>query len=145
MSEDKESFYPEYDGLTLAELAKRQVEVKQEIDGFKAQASIKQKEFDHLRLHRIPEMMESMDIDNVKLTDIGRVSIRNELYASIITDHKIEAYDWLVENGHGALIKGTVNASSLKALIKEQIKEGEQFPDDLFKITPFQMATITKG
>jgi len=145
MSEDKESFYPEYDNMTLPELAQEQVDVKIMIEKFKAEASIWQKRFDHLRLHRVPEMMESMGVDNVKLTDIGRLSTRPEIYASIMPDMKEDAYDWLREEGHGDLIKGTVNAGTLKAFLKEQIREGVAFPDELFKVTPYTMATITKG
>jgi len=145
MSEDKESFYPEYDGLTLPELAQAQVDVKALMDELKKASSVQQKAFDHLRLHRVPEMMESMGVDNVKLTDIGRLSTRAEIYASIMPEMKEDAYDWLRENGHGDLIKGTVNAGSLKALLKEQIREGEIIPDEIFKVTPYTMATITKG
>ena len=145
MSEDKESFYPEYDGLKLPELAQAQVDVKAQIEEQKAITSILQKAFDHLRLHRIPEMMESMGVDSVKLTDIGRLSTRAEIYASILPDMKDDAYQWLTDNGHGALIKGTVNAGSLKALLKEQMREGEIIPDEIFKVTPYTMATITKG
>ena len=145
MAEDKKNFYPEYDDLNLAALAAAQSEVKNQIEISKVATSLLQKKFDHLRLHRVPKMMEEMDIDSVVITDVGRLSTRGELYASIIKDKKGEAYQWLKDNGHGDLIKGTVNASSLKALIKEQIKAGEQFPDDMFKITPFTMATITKG
>ena len=147
MAEDKEQeeFYPEYDGLTLAELAQAQVDVKAVIESLKDATSVQQKIFDHLRLHRVPEMMESMGVDTVKLTDIGRLSTRPEIYASIMPDMKDDAYQWLEDNGHGALIKDTVNAGTLKAFLKEQIREGDAFPAELFKVTPYTMATITKG
>lgn len=144
MSEEKE-FYPKYNGFKLDELAAAQVEIKSKIEGLKSQQSVLQKEFDHLRLHRIPAMMDEMGIDSVNLTGIGRLSTQGALQASIIKDMRDEAYEWLENNGHGDLIKGTVNSSSLKALIKEQIKAGEQFPEELFNIHLFTMATVTKG
>ena len=144
MSEENE-FYPEYNDFTLVQLAQSQVDVKAEIDKLKAEASMWQKRFDHLRLHRIPEKMEETGIVNVKLDGIGKLSTRGEIYASIIADKKEEAYGWLEDNGHGAMIKGTVNAGTLKAFLKEQMREGHVFPDDLFKVTPYTMAVITKG
>ena len=145
MSEDKESFYPEYDGLTLIQLAQCQVDAKAEIDALAVTKTQWQKKFDHLRLFRIPKQMEDEGIESVKLDGIGRLSTQGNIYAGIQKDKKDEAYAWLEDNGHGDLIKGTLNASSLKAFLKECIREGIAFPDDLFKATPYMMATITKG
>lgn len=145
MAEDKENFYPEYDGLTLLELAQAQVDAKASIDLLAKEKTVWQKKFDHLRMNLIPEMMENEGINKVDFDGIGRVATQGNIYASIIKGKKEEAYDWLRDNGHGDLINGTVNASSLKAFLKECMREGIQFPDDLFKATPYMMATITKG
>ena len=145
MSEDKESFYPEYDNMTLLELATAQKEAKTAIDEMAKVKTSWQKRFDHLRMNLIPEKMEEEGINKVDFDGIGRVATQGNIYASIIKDRKEEAYTWLEDNGHGALIKGTVNAGTLKAFLKECIREGIQFPDDLFKVTPYMMATITKG
>lgn len=142
MSEEQE-FYPEFDGLSLLNLAKKQQYIKEEIANLKAEESHLQKKFDHLRKHRIPEMMENMGIQNVKLEGVGRVSLRAEIYAGIVD--KDLAYAWLEEHGHGDLIKPTVNASTLKAFLKEQMREGESLPEDAFKATPYMMAAITKS
>ena len=145
MAEDKENFYPEYDGLTILELAQAQVDAKAEIDALGKVKTEWQKKFDHLRLFRIPEQMENEGINSVNLEGIGRLSTQGNIYAGIMKDKKDEAYDWLRDNGHGDLINGTVNSSSLKAFLKECMRNGEAFPDDLFKATPYMMATITKG
>jgi len=145
VSQDKENFYPQFDGKSILELAQAQVDVKAAIDRLAADKTVLQKEFDHLRLHRIPEQMENEGIESVKLEGIGRLSTQGNLYAGIMKDKKEEAYAWLEYHGHGDLIKGTLNASSLKAFLKECMRNGEAFPDDLFKATPYMMATITKG
>ena len=145
MSDEEKNPYPEYSDLSIAELAQAQVDVKAEIEELKASTSLLNKRFDHLRLFRIPEQMENEGINSVNLEGIGRLSTQGSIYASILKDKKEEAYAWLEDNGHGDIIKGTVNASTLKAFLKEQIKEGKAFPDDLFKVTPYMMATITKG
>lgn len=145
MAEDKENFYPEYDDATLLELATAQKAAKEEIEALGKEKTTWQKRFDHLRMVLIPEKMEEEGINKVDFDGIGRVTTEANLYASIIKDKKEEAYDWLRDNGHGDLINGTVNASSLKAFLKECMRNGEAFPDDLFKATPYMMAKITKG
>lgn len=146
MSDDKEQeFYPEYNGKSLIELAQAQVDVKNEIENLQKKKTLLQNELDHLRLHRIPSMMEDMGIQNVVLDGIGRLAMQGNLYAGVQKGMKHEAEAWLEEHGHGDLVKGTINSSSLKAFLKEQMRNGESFPAEIFKATPYMMATITKS
>ena len=39
----------------------------------------------------------------------------------------------------------TVNASTLKATVKNMYKTGEQVPEELLNVSPFERASITKG
>jgi len=54
------------------------------------------------------------------------------------------AYKWLRENDLGALIKETVNSSSLCAAAKEMIENGKELPDDLFNVHLKDGVSITK-
>jgi len=130
--------------MNVTELAQLFKSYKEELDLLKASTSAVQKEFDILRKEVLPEKMEETGFDNVKVTGVGRISLRAEMYASIKADHKEQAYEWLVSEGHEDLIKPTVNASTLKAFCKEQISEGVELPDEFFSVTPFTMATLTK-
>lgn len=150
MSKEKEneettSAFSEFDDMKLPELAKMQVKLKNDIDDLKKQQTTLQVKFDHLRKFRIPEMMEDMGQETTKLKDVGVISLRPEMYASIPKGMLKEAYAWLEENGHGDIVKETINSSTLKAFIKEQIKEGETLPEGLFKVEPYMMAAITKS
>lgn len=129
----------------IQEVAEEYMAAKEDLENLKLHQSQAQKRFDEVRKIKLPALMEEMGIDNVKITGIGRISIRQEAYAGMNKDHKVEAYEWLEANGHGDLIQPTVNGSTLKAFLKEQVKKGEIIPDDLFNFTPFEMAIITKA
>lgn len=136
--------FADYKSFSLQQLAERFRELQYELKESKAKSAEIQKEFDYLRKAVLPEKMEELGFDTVNITGVGRISLRAEIYASIIADQREAALTWLSENGHGALIKDTVNASSLKALMKEQIGLGEIFPEEIFNCTPYTMATLTK-
>jgi len=101
--------------------------------------------YDYLRLAAVPAAFESEGLRNIKLEGIGRVSLRGDIYAAIQPGQKSEAYQWLDDNGRGDLIQSTVNASTLKATLKKMLESGEEIPENLFRVTPFTMATITKA
>lgn len=130
--------------MTINELADLYMEYREDLDMLKASTSAAQERFDLVRKIAIPEKMEELGFDNIKIKGVGRLSLRTEAYASTVKGRKEEAMEWLDENGHGDLIKPTVNASTLKAFLKEQVAEGVEVPDDIFNFTPYLMATITK-
>lgn len=134
-----------YGSMELSELAAAQLNVKLQLDEAKRVQSELQSEFDYLRKVALPNKMEEMGIDGAKITGVGRISLRQEMYAGINKEHEAEAYAWLESNGHGDLIKDYIHSSTLKAFIKEQIRSGELLPDELFKVDPFTMAVITKS
>lgn len=101
------------------------------------------KRLDQLRLSEIPEAMAALEIPNLTVAEIGRVTLTADVYASIPPDKKEEAYEWLNSSGHGNCITETVNASTLKAIMRRRIRDGEEIPD-VFKVTPFTRASITK-
>ena len=91
----------------------------------------------------LPQKMDEQGIQNVKIDGVGRVSLRGEVYASILAENRELAYDWLRNTGRAALITNTVNPSTLKAAAKEWLKNGEEIPE-LIKITPATVATLTR-
>lgn len=77
-------------------------------------------------------------------TDRFRVTRTVNLLCGIIPDQKEAAWDWLRENGLGDLIKPTVNSSSLNAAAKEQIENGKELPEELFRTHSKDGTSITK-
>ena len=102
------------------------------------------KRIEILARQEIPNAMDEAGIQNINFEGIGRISLRGDVFASISADNKEAAYEWLEATGRGSLIKPTVNSSTLKAAIKAWILDGEQIPEDLFKVTPYTQATLTR-
>ena len=129
--------------MTLTQAVKRLKEVRAELDEAKKCESDLRKEFDHLSIEVIPDLMAEDDVTNVTVSGVGRVSVRGDMRCNVPADKKDLLRTWLVDHGHGSLISDTVNASTLKAFIKEQIAEGKPYPDDLISVHPYSRAVLT--
>lgn len=131
--------------LDLNESIQVMYKLKREIELGKAELATLQRRYEYLSKHIVPARMEDAGIEQMTVSGIGRVNLRADLYASIVADNKESAFEWLRDNGRESLITETVNASSLKASIRAAIRSGEEFPEDLFKVTPYTLAVITKN
>lgn len=100
---------------------------------------------DELRLKKIPEMMQSLEITTTTFVGLGRVQLAGDLYASTKKGCKDAAMQWLRDTGHESLIKEGYNASSVKAIFRAYIKEGTEIPEEIFSVTPFTRASIVKA
>lgn len=100
------------------------------------------KRLDELRLRLIPDAMANADIRSITFKDIGRIQLAMDLYASI--KDKEAGYAWLIEHGYEGLVMAYVQPSTLKAALKVAIKDGQEFPEELFAVTPFTRASIVK-
>lgn len=114
-------------------------------EGLEAQLTEINKRIEILARQEIPSAMDDAGVQNIKLDGIGRVSLRGDLFASIVADSREGAYEWLEATGRGSLIKPTVKASTLKAAIKAWMADGEEIPEEFFKVTPYTQATLTKA
>jgi len=133
MSEDK-----------LKALVKEMADVRAQLDRLSLEKTELEKRYDRLRLGEIPELMDDMGVPNITYEGIGRVALTADVYASIPAPNREAAYAWLRDHNHGGVIKDTVNAGTLKALMKVLMKRGTIIPGDIFKVTPFSRASITK-
>lgn len=101
--------------------------------------------YDYLRLAAVPNRFEEEGISNMKVEGVGRVQLAGDLYAGIVRGREEEAFEWLDDNGRGDLVKRTVNSSSIKAVLKKMLADGEELPEGLFKVEPFTRASIVKA
>jgi len=100
------------------------------------------KAYDYIRMVTMPEKMDGEGIESpFNVQSVGSVRLTDDVRVSM--GNKAEGYAWLDENGHSDLITETVSASSLAALIRRKLRDGEEVPDDIFKITPITRASIT--
>jgi hypothetical protein len=115
-----------------------------ELDDAKKVVARLQKEHDDLTINVIPEIMAEEDISTATIEGVGRVSLRDDMRCNVLSANTEALQAWLASNGHESLIKTTINASTLKAFIKEQIREGNDYPEDLVNVHPYTRAVITK-
>lgn len=138
------NFDSEYSGYTLNELIVAMDKAQQNKEAMEERMKQLNARFDYLRLNAVPNKMDEEGVSNLTLEGIGRVGLTSDAYASIKTGQKEHAWEWLQDTGHGDLITETVNASSLKAALKQMVAKGEIIPEEFFNFTPFTRASITR-
>ena len=142
---DSQQFYKAMEGKSLLQLAESMNDIRIQLDKAKEVKTKLQGKYDILRLNLIPAAMEENDITNITIDGIGRLGLTSDIYASVVAKNKDETWEWLRNNGHGDIIKETINAGTLKATLKAIMRKGEEtIPEGLFKITPYTRASITK-
>jgi hypothetical protein len=131
-----------YEGMSLKQLAEAQAQVKTEMEHYAGIKASLQQEFDALRKHIVPAKMEEMGIESVRIEGVGTLSLAVDAYCSTPADKRQALMDWLESHNAGDLITTTVNASTLKAFMKEQATEGNELPD-MVKFEPYTYSKIT--
>ena len=133
----------DYKALSLNDAIKVMSDIKNEIDVLNDRRAILNKKYDLLRMGVIPEKMDEAGESTKTIVGIGRITLQADVFASIPAPNREAAFEWLDENGHGDIVKETVNAGTLKALMKSLIRKGTPIPEDIFKVTPVTRAVIT--
>lgn len=126
----------------LMTLIKKMKEIGEELDAIDEARKPIQAEYDKLRLFDIPNMMAEDELTSLK-GEFGRCTLTADLSVSV--KDKVSLHKWLEEGGNGSLIIPTVNAQTLKAFVKEQLRNGEELPEEILKISPFSRAVIYKS
>jgi isocitrate lyase len=144
MAQDNEFKTDIYDKMTLNQLVETMAHLEAQKDSLAATVKDVNLRLDFLRLGKIPEKMDEEGVTGLTLEGIGRVSLTADAYVSIKAGQKEAAWEWLRDTGHGDLITETINASTLKAAIKEMVKKGEEIPNEMINFSPFTRASITR-
>ena len=126
----------------LTELIDEMDRVRAQMDAIDEVWKPLQKRYDELRLGEIPAEMAAEDVTSIK-GGFGRCTLQSDLHVS--APDKYRLHTWLEQNGNGDLIIPTVNAQTLKAFCKEQMREGHDLPATVLNITPFSRAVIYKN
>lgn len=111
---------------SLQELERKQEEVESYLKDLKAT-------IEDLSTNKIPDKLLELGVTELKLTNGAKVSTSKKYIASISKDPEKskEAFDWLIQNGHGAIIKKQLvipytfedNEGTLPDNIKNAIEE----------------------
>jgi len=148
MSDEEQSpqsrWADKYKGKPTLDLIHAMSHLRADKDELEDKVSAANSELEYLAKVAIPDRFTEEGIRNMVVDGVGRVGLRANIYASIKAGCKDQAYQWMRDVGLGDLIQPSVNASTLKATLKNRIKSADDIPEDLFNVTPYQQATITK-
>lgn len=128
----------------IVTLATRMKELQDQKEQVSEQLKAINVELDRIRLTDIPDAMAEEGIKTLTIDGIGRVGLTADVYVSYAGQQEA-AFEWLHDNGFGNCISEQANASTLKSIFRGFIRDGKDLPVDIFKITPFTRASITKA
>lgn len=145
MSTDSTNEFAQYDDMGVVALIESMYQLQRLKESVEDQLKRINKEYDFLRITKVPQKMEDEGIERLSVAGVGRVSLTADMHVSVKADHRDRFYEWLRDNGRGDLLQETINPSTLKAAVKGMYKSGEEIPEDLINVSPFTRASITKG
>ena len=134
-----------YESMELAELAESLANTKANLELLGSLKTSIQKTYDRLSIDIIPDKMDEAKVSTMKVIGVGRLQTKSDIRCHTPSDRSDDLKRWLTENGHAALIAETVNASTLKALIKEMMRENRAWPETIVNVTPYTRATVVKA
>jgi hypothetical protein len=105
------------------------------------------KALEWLSYEGIPALMDANNVRSLVHDQLGkRFQLSTRMSVSITGDEtgsKEEGYKWLKDNGHGDLIKETVNAATLSAMARDLLEqEGFELPSHLFKTSVQTLTSV---
>lgn len=137
--------YEDYSELTLRETIEKLAESRAYLDKLVELGKAAQNHYDHLSIRVVPDKMEDEGVSVLTLPGIGRVNCRADLRVNTIKGFRASLFDWMRDNGHEDMVTDTINSSTLKAFLKEQMAEGNDVPpEEYLSIHPYTRAVITK-
>jgi len=142
---DYEELENHYITLSLPELTAEIHRLKTELDSRSASKTLIQKMYDHLTMAIVPDRMDDEGVSTMNVTGVGRLQVAANIRCSCPAPNKEALYKWLKDNNHAAMIQPTVNSSTLKAFVVEQMKEENgNYHKELLKFEPYSRATVVK-
>jgi hypothetical protein len=137
------------DGASYNELVNMMLAAQEAHNKTKALAAAYWEEVCLITRQIIPERMDTDQIQNItvilpdgskkQLLCIDQVSVKTP------AEHKADLWNWLREHDAAELITETVNSSSLAAYVREQMRQGEDYPVDICEISTYTTASLRKA
>lgn len=137
-------FKKQYDNYSLLELITELKKLREDADTAEDYAKAQRAVYDLFSKQVVPPRMEDEGMEQLTVEGIGRVNIRSDIYCSTKKGMAPDVREWMREHDLEDLITEGINASTLKAWVKESMKNMSDFPEELLNITPYDRAVITK-
>lgn len=97
--------------LQVTNLASLQKALEQDIAELESQLAKKKYEHEQISSRLLPDAMAEIGLAEFTLKDGSSVKIKPFYSAKIPEDRKTEAFKWLADNGHGAIVKHDIICS----------------------------------
>ncbi len=133
------------EGLTPTQLAFELAEIQDRKDKIDRVSKRINKLFDLLRIGVIPRVFDEHQLQGLPVKDLGRITLTSDMSVSILPDKKEEAYQFFSDLGKEDIVTTTINASTLKAVVKQMFLAGEEIPSDLIKVSSYTRASLTRS
>jgi hypothetical protein len=81
------------------------------IEATTALLQLQEQDLRRLTDNLVPDAMEQFGIEELKLADGRKLKRKTVTNANITVEDRAEAFEWLMKNGHGSIIKRVVSAA----------------------------------
>ena len=135
----------DFEGMKLVNIVQLLSSARSALDRTESIAVEMRKAYDHLSIEVLPDRMDEEGITTMNIKGIGRLQLAPNIRCSVPAANKSKLQEWLRDNGQGSLVSPTVNSSTLKAFVKEMIKEDGDWPESLLTVHAYSRATIVKS
>lgn len=135
----------DYAELKISQLAAHLKGLKDHHAELKDHLSNLKDEIEYLSDNILPDRMEDEDIETLRIKNVGRLQSSSDIRCSVLAANREDLQEWLRTNGFDSMVKPDVNSSTLKAFIKDCIREGNPYPSDLVNVSPYVRATVVKA
>ena len=100
---------------------------------------------DHIKFSMLPRSYEAHGTQTNTTVEGDRAHITQKVRATIAAKDRSQAYQWLRDHGHEALIIETVNAASLSAFVSAELEEARDVPEDSgIRYALIEQASLTR-
>ncbi len=97
----------------------------------------------------IPNRMDADNIQNITviLPDGSKkqLLIMDQVSVKTPPEKKLELWEWLREHNAAEIITETVNSSTLAAYVRQQMKAGDPYPNDICEVSAYATASLRKA
>lgn len=134
----------------LSALADEQLQKEKELEAAEKHVKELKKELVDIAEHKIPELMDEAGVAEFKTSSGIKITIKENIRASISKANAIDAFKWLREHGHEALIKRKIVVEFSKgededaARALELLQNEELAVDDNSTVHPQTLAKFVR-
>jgi hypothetical protein len=128
----------------VVELARAFVSLRSLKDSVEEFSKAFNKLFEPAKNEKLPQAFERAGVPSVNLDEGVRITVRQDVRASLKMDKKHEAMEWLRQNGMESIVSETVNSSTLSGVARSMMEEGNELNPDLFNVAIIPTTSVIK-